>query len=336
MIMPVDITIFYHTISAMLQTLRLFVEVASRRSFSEAAEFQGVTQSAASQRIRQLEKRLGVTLIDRAVRPLALTPAGEVFLEGCRDIIDRFDTLEQRVSRLRPPVEGYVRVDAIYSAGIGLLNHLKERFEREQPRVSVSVEYKPVDEVYEAVRARRCDAGIVSYPASSRDIGLIPLRDEVMAVVCGPGHPLAGRDRIEAKELADHELITFEPSLPVGRRVRRYLRENGVTPRIANSFDNIDTLKNAVALTDGLSILPTRTVLREVAAGSLAVVGLSPQLLRPIGVIYPRRGRRQNDAGPLSPAAQAFCDFLYEHAGPTVELVDEQEARGQRLVEDKV
>src|ERR1043165_3129716 len=103
-----------------MQALRLFVEVARHQSFSRAADEFGITQSAVSQRISQLEKKLGVTLIDRSVRPLALTPAGEAFYHEGRELVEQYDALERRVSRLRPRVEGPVNVDAIYSAGIDL------------------------------------------------------------------------------------------------------------------------------------------------------------------------------------------------------------------------
>ena len=105
-----------------MQTLRLFSDVARRRSFSEAAKLHGVTQSAASQRLGALEKRLGVTLFDRSVRPLALTEAGEIFLEGCSELLDQYDRLQRRVMGLSGDPQGRVRVAAIYSAGIDLLD----------------------------------------------------------------------------------------------------------------------------------------------------------------------------------------------------------------------
>ncbi|MDX1681794.1 MAG: LysR family transcriptional regulator [Phycisphaeraceae bacterium] len=320
-----------------MKTLRLFADVARLRSISRAADEHGITQSAASQRISALEKQVDVQLIDRSVRPLALTPAGEVFLEGCRDVLERYDQLQRRVCQLRPQLAGEVRVDAIYSAGIGLLNHAVDRFRQEQPDVEVKVEYRPVNEVYDVVARRDCDFGIVSYPESNARFGVIPLRDEVMAVVCGPDHELAGRNRLSATDLDGRELLTFDSSLPVGRQIRRYLKEAGAKPRITNHFDNIDTLKSAVALTDGLSILPTRTVLREVAAHTLRAIELTPSTVRPIGMIYARDKRKsKSDENPLNPAAQAFADFLVAHAGPNVDLVDEQEARGRQLVRGKV
>src|SRR3990170_3440648 len=117
-----------------MQTLRLFCDVARLRSFSEGAALHGITQSAASQRIGQLERRLDVTLIDRSVRPLVLTAAGEMFLQECQELVERYSRTEQRIRQVHGGPAGTVVVAAIYSAGIGLLNHIKERFEAAYPQ----------------------------------------------------------------------------------------------------------------------------------------------------------------------------------------------------------
>jgi DNA-binding transcriptional LysR family regulator len=309
-----------------MQTLRLFSDVARLHSFSQAASLHGITQSAASQRVSALERKLGVTLLDRSVRPLTLTEAGRIFLSGCEDLLDRYDRLEQRVAGLAAGHEGPVRVAAIYSAGIDLLNNVRERFVAIHPRVDVQIRYEQPDQVYEAVRGGACDLGIVSYPQRWRHVGVIPLRDEVMAVVCRPEHPLArqaGRT-VYVGELAGLAMAGFEADLPVGRRIREYLRDHEAHPRLTNVFDNIDTIKSAIAVTDEFAILPKRTVVREVRAGSLAMIDLEPRLVRPIGVIHrPRRAPRRaaGDTGGFPPAVQAFVDFLLDHAGPSVDLV---------------
>ena len=304
-----------------MQTLRLFCDVVRFRSFSQAAAKHGVTQSAASQRIGALEKRLGVTLIDRSVRPLVLTSAGEMFAGECRELLERYERLEQRVSQLRPHLEGHVLVNAIYSAGIDLLQRVRDAFVQQNPKVTVSIEYRPPDEVYDAARHHRCDMGIVSYPRHWRDVSSIALRNEVMAVVCAPAHPLTRNGpAVRAVELGNWPMVTFEPTLPVGRHIRRFLREQDVRPTITNVFDNIDTIKSAVPVTNQISILPKRTVLREVAAGTLAVIELIPALRRPLGIIFRRRSRSN---GAFSPAAQVFVDFLLEHAGPRVDMIDQ-------------
>ncbi len=306
-----------------MHAMRLFADVAGCRSFSLAASRHGITQSAASQRISQLEKRLGVTLLDRSVRPLTLTEAGQVYLRGCRQVLEQIEQVERQVAKLRPRMAGQVVVDAIYSAGIDLLNHVKELFEAQVPEVGVTVDYKRPDEVYDAVRNHRCDLGILSYPQRWRDVGIVPLRHEKMGVVCAPTHVLAARQSVHAGELGGYDMVTFEPGLPAGRHIRRYLKEHGSSPPVVNVFDNIDTVKSAVAVTQAFAILPRRTVMREVHAGTLVAVDLTPELLRPIGIIYPKP-RRGNGAcgggGALTPPAQAFVDFLLKHAGPEVDL----------------
>ena len=145
-----------------MQLLRLFCDVARYQSFSRAAEEHGVTQSAASQRIGALEKDLGVTLIDRSVRPLGLTTAGELFYKEAANIVRRYENLVQKIAHLQRQPSGHVHVDAIYSAGIDLLNHVHAAFVKQYPQVAVSIEYKQPEEVHDAVRAGRCDLGIVS------------------------------------------------------------------------------------------------------------------------------------------------------------------------------
>jgi DNA-binding transcriptional LysR family regulator len=301
-----------------MQSLRLFCDVARCRSFSQAAAEHGITQSAASQRVGALERKLGVTLLDRSSRPLSLTPAGQVFFTEGRELLARYDDLERRVSALHQPAPaGLVRVDAIYSAGIDLLRHVQEIFSRQHPQVNVVVEYKRPDEVYQAVRDHECDLGIVSYPQRWRDVGTMLLRQETMAVVCGPHHPLAKRHKIQAASLGAWAMVSFEQELPVGRRIRRYLRQHGADPRVVSVFDNIDTIKHALTVTETFAILPRRTVMADVNAGTLCVVQLEPKLTRPLGILFARGPR---DSRSLAPAVQAFVDCLMEHAGPHVDL----------------
>jgi DNA-binding transcriptional LysR family regulator len=307
-----------------MNTLRLFCDVGTYRSFSRAAAKQGITQSAASQRIGHLEKRLGVMLIDRSVRPLALTAAGELYLREGLDLLERYDELQQQVARFKPDPVGEVRVDAIYSAGIDLLNQVKDSFEAQAPQAKVILEYKRPEQVHEAVRRRQCDVGIVSYPKTWKGVSMIPLRDERMAVIASGQH-FPGEDTwVQPTDLADRPMVTFESSLPAGQAIRRYLKEHGVTPRITNTFDNIDTIKHAVMVTDQFSILPERTVQREVAGGLLRAIELRPVLVRPMGIIFAKQGRGN---GAFAPTTQAFVDHLLAQAGPNSEGERQQEAQ---------
>ena len=315
-----------------MQTQRLYRDVARCRSFSEAARLHGITQSAASQRIGQLEKKLGVTLLDRSMRPLGLTDAGRTYLLGVGEVLERYDRLERAViaqGSARAGVRGRVRVAAIYSSGIDLLRRVGDDFAVDHPGIAVQVDYQKPDAVHESVLAGRADVGILSYPQRFKKVGVIPLRDEEMAVVCPPGHALARRRGVDPAALRGVEMLGFDTYLPVARGTADYLKAHGSQPELTHRFDNLDTLKAAVLATGRCAILPARTVRSEVAAGTLRAIALTPRLVRPMGLIYRRpaaagRGGEARPApghasGPLGianlpPVVSIFVEYLLQHA----------------------
>lgn len=304
--------------------MRLYCEVARHQSFSKAAAVMGLTQSAVSQRILALEKELSIQLFDRSVRPLALTPEGEVFLKEARLLVERYDKLVHRVTQMQQGLAGNVVIETIYSAGIDLLNRVKQAFTELHPQVTVEIAYKRPEEIHDSVKHGRCDLGIVSYPRHWRDVGVVPLRDEPMAVICVPEHELASRKQVHASELSPWPQVAFEVSLPVGRHVRRYLKQHGVTPQLVGEFDNIDTMRHALTeVSESYAILPVCHTQKQIARGSLVAVELIPALVRPLGVIYTRQGgsHRGSYRGgrEFTPAVGAFLDFLLLQVGQTGE-----------------
>jgi DNA-binding transcriptional LysR family regulator len=97
-----------------LERAKLFRDIAQSRSVSKGARLNGISQSAASQHLQDLEEQLGLPLLDRSSRPLAVTEAGKLYLEMCRDILRRHDEFQVTLERLKADVEGTVRVASIY------------------------------------------------------------------------------------------------------------------------------------------------------------------------------------------------------------------------------
>ncbi len=304
-----------------MQGLRIFCDVADLRSFSRAAELHGITQSAVSQRIHHLEERLGTKLLDRSKRPFVLTPAGDLVSREGRELVARYDSLARSVARLDPDRGGSVRVHAIYSAGIALLNQLRTEFQRRRPELEVQIEYEPPAAVAESVRTGRCDFGIVSYPEQWPGLQSRPLREEPMCLACGAHHELASEESVRAADLDSRELIHFTHELPAARHIRSYLVENGADAVFAQRLDNIDTFKSMLQATEYAAILPLRTFLAEVRAGLLAAVPLEPSLERPMGIVYARRRLRA--------AARDFAAFLVENAGPLTADAERSVQRGE-------
>ena len=295
-----------------LKSLKVFCDIVVRRSFSRAAEDNGISQSGASQVVSQLEHRLGVQLIERSKRPLAPTREGQVFFDGCRKLIARYDALEDEVRTLHEEVAGRVRVAAIYSVGLHHMSRAVQEFTALHPRANVRLEYLHPDRVLESVESGQADLGLVSYPRSTKTLEAEPWRDEPFVLVCAPAHPLAARDSVRLDDLDHVSLVGFDPDLVIRHELDRVLAAHGVEPDVVLEFDNIETIKRAVEIDAGVALLPEPTVGREVAAGTLRAIPLDTaaggDLVRPLGII---RGRGK----PLPPTAGRFLDFLRRQGG---------------------
>ena len=271
---------------------------------SKGAKLCGVTQSAASQHVQEVERRLGASLLDRSKRPLELTPAGKLYADFCRDVMRQEDEFQLSLERLKQEVEGTVRVASIYSVGLSEMSRLSEEFSLSHPTARLEVEYMRPDKVYAAVSGGQADLGLVSYPQSSREIAAIPWRDEEMRLAMPPVHALAARQVVLAADLAGIDFIGFDEDLSIRREIDRFLRARGVTVHIVMHFDNIQMIKEAVALGSGVSILPARSMQAEIEQGRLVAVDLeAPGLVRPVGIVHRRRKK-------FNRAAQAFLELL--------------------------
>jgi LysR family transcriptional regulator, transcriptional activator of the cysJI operon len=289
--------------------LILFREIVQEKSVSRGAGLCGVSQSAASQHLRELEERLGVALLDRSTRPFSVTPAGRLYYELCRDVLQRYEAFTVGLEDLKAEVEGTVRVASIYSVGISEMASLKEEFSQRFPHARLDVEYLRPDKVYERVLADRADLGFVSYPQAGKQLAVLPWRQEEMAVAAAATHPLAKRKRLRPADLNGQEFISFDEDLPIRQGIDRFFREHGVELNPTMHFDNIQSIKEAVALGSGISILPLRTMRAEIEQGRMVAIPLEGALLRPVGIIHRRRKK-------FNRAAQCFLELLVEQPAP--------------------
>jgi DNA-binding transcriptional LysR family regulator len=294
----------------LLDNFKLFRDIAQNKSISRGASTNEISQSAASQYIQETERRLGVTLLDRTTRPLALTPAGKLFYDLCRDALRREEQFQVQLENLKGLVEGAVRVASIYSVGLSEMSRLQEEFAMRYPNAQLHVDYLRPDKVYESVLTDQADLGLVSYPEGTKDLAVIPWRDEEMAVAAPPSHPLAGKPVLVPADLDGQDFIGFDEDLSIRRELDRFLRDQGIEIRMAMQFDNIQMIKEAVALGSGISILPARTMQTEIAQGRLVSIPLhAPELVRPVGIVHRKRKRFSN-------AVQSFLELLLEQPAP--------------------
>jgi len=292
-----------------LEGLKIFCDVVREKSFSRGASMNGVSQSAASQAVLQIEKRLGVPLIDRSKRPLALTDEGRVYYEECRQIVDRYLATEARIRSDHSDTVTRVNVASIYSVVLYDMNRYVQRFSAQHPQYQVRFKYVHPDEVYDSVLNGQADLGLISFPHTRREIEIIPWRNEPMVLVCPPSHRFARQKHVTMNQLNGGDFVAFDPGLAIRRHMDRFLRQHGITVNAVMAFDNIEFIKRALETTAAVSILPEPTVRREVNNGSLCVVPMAGlDLARPLCII--RRRKRE-----MTPAISSFITILKEIGG---------------------
>jgi len=279
-----------------LKSLKIFCDVVRRRSFSRAADENGISQSSASQVVHQLEEQLGVQLLDRSKRPSVPTAEGERYYDGCRQLVKQYAKLVDEVHSLHDETAGRLNVASIYSVGLAHMSAFMRQFSSAYPEAQVHLEYLHPDRVYEAVENGEADLGLVSYPEESRNLHATAWRSEPLVAVCHPAHRFAQRPSMPLNELAGESFVAFEAGLRIRAEIDRLLLVNKVDVQIALEFDNIETIKQAIEINEGVSLLPEPTVAWEVASGLLSKIPLTEASLeRPLGIIY----RRDRELGPI-------------------------------------
>jgi DNA-binding transcriptional LysR family regulator len=291
------------------ESLKVFCDVVRNESFSQAALVNHITQSAASQVVSQLEKRLGVLLIDRSRRPWKLTSKGMLYFEGCKELVEKYTELEASIRNAPPELPVTIQVAAIYSVGLGDMGQYVERFEAQYPYARVQVDYLHPAKVNEKVLDGTADFGLISFPSKSSALRILPWREEEMLLTCSPQHPLALYPAIRPEQLAGEKYVGFSKNLTIRRKVDRFLRQHKVTVEVAPELDNIESIKKAIEESAGVALLPAPTVRREVQAGTLVAIPLQGcRFVRPLGIIL----RRQHK---LSSSALRFIDLLQHPDG---------------------
>lgn len=287
-----------------IESLKVFCDLAETESFTKAASINSITQSAVSQQISSLERQFKSLLIERSKKKFRLTREGQVLYEFSKQIIQTYDSLHSKLQEIKDIISGTIRVATIYSIGLHDLPPYLKKFLKTFPTVNVHVEYRRANQVYEDVLGNVCDVGLVAYPTRDPKLEVIPLRKDILVLICHPNHPLAKHKTIKLSQLANQKFIAFEPDIPTRKAIDKILKDNGVEVQTVMEFDNIETVKRAVEIEAGIAIVPQGTITQEVSKQTLAEVKIEGiELYRPLAAIY-----KKNKV--LSPAMKQFLTIL--------------------------
>jgi DNA-binding transcriptional LysR family regulator len=287
-----------------IESLKVFCDLVETESFTKAAQINNVTQSAVSQQITMLERVFKSLLVERSKKQFRLTREGQVLYDYSKQIIQTHQSLFHKLEELKDIISGTIRVATIYSIGLHDLPPYIKQFMQSFPTVKVDVEYRRSNQVYEDVHSNIVDLGLVAYPVKDAKLEILPLRKEPLVLICHPQHPFARLKAVKLAQLEDQKVIGFEPDTPTRKALDKILREYDVNVKHVMEFDNVETVKRAVEIDAGVSIVPLGTVAQEVSKKTLVTVDLKDgEFFRPVAAIY-----KKNKV--LSPAIKQFLNIL--------------------------
>ena len=287
-----------------IESLKMFCDLAETESFTKAAQINEVTQSAVSQQISSLERLFKSLLIERSKKKFRLTREGQVLYDHSKQIIQTYDALQNTLQEIKDIISGTIRVTTIYSIGLHDLPPYIKKFLKMYPTVNVHVEYRRANQVYDDVLSNVVDLGLVAYPTKDPKLEIVPLRKDPLVLICHPQHPFAKSRTIKMKAIAGQKFIGFEPDIPTRKALDKILKEHNVDVTTVMEFDNVETVKRAVEINAGISIVPLATVTQEVAKQTLTALTFEDgEFFRPLGAIY-----KKNKV--LSPAMKQFIVML--------------------------
>lgn len=289
-----------------LRQLEYFVAVAADLNFSRAAERIHVVQSALSASVSRLERELGVELFDRSKRQIALTPAGEVFLQHARDVMHTAARARSSVEDHRGQLTGTVTLGTLMSWGALDLPAALEEFRRLHPLVTVRLRQCLTGSAghLDAIANGQMDLALVSVPSSpSQQITLLRLTQEPMVLMCEATHELAQRRRVRLTDLAGQDFIHFPLGWGIRRRLDAEFTAAGVHP--VNAYEVADYAIAAELIRHRLAttVLPTNAAKRF---PDLHAIPLNPALTWTLSLAS-AAGQKP------SRATQALVDTIARH-----------------------
>lgn len=259
-----------------LRLLRYYVAVAEELHFSRAAVRLGMAQPPLSQQIRRLEEELGVQLLTRSKRHVALTEPGRQFLASARELLAGVDRAVSQVQRMARGEVGRIRIGMLSSVAYGdALPRVLRAFRQQYPAVSIALQELSSGEQLAALREDRIQVGFLRPPVAGAEFQLHPFLREPLVAVLPAEHPLAGRRRIPLKALAGDGFIVVPRDMALGGLdlVLGACLKAGFSPRVAQEAMELQSVIGYVAAGFGVSLLP-RTAARLVHVG-VAFVALS-------------------------------------------------------------
>lgn len=289
-----------------LKQLRVFVAIARHGSFSRAGEAIGLTQSAVSHSVKELEAEVGVRLLDRTTREVVLTDAGLRLANRVERLLDELQAALLDARSFGVQRSGTVRVATSQTISAHLMPQCIAAGEREYPEIRIMLRDQAQQQVLHSVRNAEVDFGIVVDPVQAVDLECEAVLHEPFLLLCRDDHPFAEQQEVRWSALNGCRLVLQDYASGSRLLIDSALRQQGVEAQVVQEIGHPATLFPMVAEGIGISIFPA-LALPLPEGGRLRVRRLVPEINRALMLV-----RRKNRS--LTPAAEAIWQVARQQA----------------------
>lgn len=240
-----------------LRHLRYFVAVAQALNFTRAAEKLHTSQPSLSSQIRDLEACVGVPLLVRDKRKVALTAAGECFLQDALVILEQAENAKVR-ARKTVQEDNHFAIGFVPSAEVNLLPKVLPLFRLKQPDTHIELVSLITTEQEEKILRGELDVGLMRHPVYSPELDYLELIHEPLVVVLPVNHPLANEKAISAQQLHGVNFVSTDPAYSgaLAMIVKNWFQQQKSQPNIVQVATNILVTMNLVGMGLGVTLIP--------------------------------------------------------------------------------
>lgn len=284
-----------------------FIAIADAGSFSRAAEALHLTQTGLTRRLQNLESFLGVKLVERTTRSVALTPIGRDFLPQARRLVSELGAALREIRESGKALRGEVTIACVPTVGVQFLPRIVQQFAARHPGSRIRILDHASFRVAEAVIRREAEFGITLQGAHDPALTSVPLLKDRFVLVCRNDHPLARKRRLAWRELAAQPLIYC--GLESGNRhvLDASLGSENLQLRALYEVQRSATAVGLVAEGVGVAVVP-ELAMQKGAYPRLKVVPLVEPVVSRSLVLLTRRGAY------LTPAAEILYGLIRKEA----------------------
>jgi DNA-binding transcriptional LysR family regulator len=295
-----------------LRQLRVFIEVARLQSFSRAGDEIGLTQSAVSRCVRELESEIGVKLIDRTTREVQLTDVGGNLVSSVSRLLSDLDDALREIREIGEQRRGRVVVAASPTVACRLMPRVVASCMEQFPYVTLGLRDDVQSDVVRKVKSGEVDFGVIIGPFSDDDLLSETLMTDSFCIVSRDDHPLSSRKQVTWKDLDGERLVMLDYASGSRPLIDAVMQAQGVSATVVQELGHSATVFGLVEAGVGISVLPW-LALPLPAGASLVARPLVPRAERRVELVR-RRDRS------LSPAAEAVWNLIRQLPARAEEL----------------